>query len=192
VRHDEAWQRLPDLLEDRDDPGLLAHVRSCADCQRQLFLLGRVDRVLRSRAAAQRSGRRRRRGLRRIFASAVGVVAAAGALLGALLTSQGGQTHEMTFRTASGRAVADAVMGHSDTRNVSLALTARRLPVARGHMFVLWADDQARARMEVGQFMTDRTGGCRVRFNLPADQTWRRFWITHPGTPAVVVAETRA
>jgi hypothetical protein len=190
VRHDEAWQRLPDLLDDRDDPGLLAHVRSCGDCQRQLFLLGRVDRMLRNSAAAQRTGRGRRRGVRRTVASAVGVVAAAGALLAALLVAQAGPTHEMTFRTAAGRAVASAVMGHSDTRNIALALTARRLPVARGQLFVLWADDQARARVQVGQFMADRTGGCRVRFNLPADQTWRQFWITRPGTPAAIVAKT--
>ena len=50
MRHDEAWTRLPDLLDDRDDAELLAHVRACADCQRQLFLLGRVDRILRHTA----------------------------------------------------------------------------------------------------------------------------------------------
>ena len=32
MRHEDAWQRLPDLLDDRDDPDLLGHVRGCADC----------------------------------------------------------------------------------------------------------------------------------------------------------------
>ena len=39
MRHEQASTRLPDLLEDRDDAALLAHVRECPDCQRQLFLL---------------------------------------------------------------------------------------------------------------------------------------------------------
>jgi hypothetical protein len=190
VRHDEAWQRLPDLLDDRDDPTLLAHVRSCVDCQRQLFRLGRVDRLLRDRAAAKNVRRPRRRGVRRAAVSVAAVAAAAAALLAALLVLQRGPTHGLTFRTASGRAVGSAVMGHSDTRNVSLALTARDLPVDRGQVFVLWADDQAHAPMQVGHFMVDRTGGCRVRFNMPADQRWRRFWITRPGNATTVVAST--
>jgi hypothetical protein len=81
-------------------------------------------------------------------------------------------------------------MGRSDNRNVSLSLTARDLPVDRGEVFVLWADDQAHAPIQVGHFMVDRTGGCRVRFNMPADQTWRRFWITRPGNATTVVAST--
>jgi hypothetical protein len=190
VRHDEAWPRLPDLLDDRDEPSLLAHVRACPDCQRQLFLLGRVDRLLRDRAAAQHAMRPNRRVVPRTVASVAAVAAAAGVLLAALLVLQRGPTHELTFRTASGRAVGSAVMGHSDTRNVSLALTARHLPVDRGQLFVLWADDQTHAPMQVGHFMVDRTGGCRVRFNMPADHPWRRFWITRPGTATAVVAST--
>jgi len=190
VRHEEAWQRLPDLLDDRDDPTLLAHVRSCGDCQRQLFLLGRVDRLLRDRAAAQDERRPRRRGVRRTVAAAAAAAALVGALLAALVVLQHGPTHGLTFRTASGRAVGSAVMGHSDARNVSLSLTARDLPVDRGQVFVLWADDQAHARMQVGHFMVDRTGGCRVRFNMPSDHPWRRFWITRPGTATTIVAST--
>jgi hypothetical protein len=59
MRHEEAWRRLPDLLDDRDDAALLAHVRTCARCQRQLFLLGRVDRLLRDSASQHRSARKR-------------------------------------------------------------------------------------------------------------------------------------
>src|SRR5262249_54416305 len=180
----------PDLLDDRDDPTLLAHVRSCGDCQRQLFRLGRVDRLLRDRAAAQEARRPRRRGGRRKVGLAPAVAAAFRALPAPLLVLPRGPTHELAFRTASGRAVGTAVMGHSDTRNVSFALTARELPVDRGQVFVLWADDEADARMQVGHFMVDRTGGCRVRFNMPADHPWRRFWITRPGTATTIVAST--
>jgi hypothetical protein len=78
-------------------------------------------------------------------------------------------------------------MGHSDARNVSLALIARSLPVKHGHVFMLWAGDE-RASMQVGRFMVDRSGGCRVRFNLPATHGWHRFWVTEPGNAALVAS----
>lgn len=58
-----------------------------------------------------------------------------------------------------------------------------------GHMFVLWAGDRG-SSMQVGRFMVDRTGGCRVRFNLPETHSWRRFWVTKPGEAGGVVAST--
>ena len=187
MTHEEAWTRLPDLLDDRDDPALLAHVQACAECQRQLFLLGRVDRLLRARAAsvpAEGAGLRRRV---LVGAVAVAAVLAASVLAFDALRPASGA---MTFRTFSGQAVGRAVMGHSDARNVWLRLSARHLPVGRGQVFVLWAGDEARTSMQVGRFMVDRSGGCRVRFNLPADHTWGRFWITRPGAPRAVVART--
>jgi anti-sigma-K factor RskA len=192
VTHEETWTRLPDLLDDRDDAALLAHVQVCADCQRQLFLLGRVDRLLRDRtqtlgSAGGRLPRLRWRGV--VAAAAAAVVAALAASL-ALVGSQPAAPHALTFRTGSGGAVGQAVMGHSDARNVSLALSARHLPVGRGQLFVLWAGGDARASMQVGRFMVDHSGGCRVRFNLPADHTWARFWITRPGAPSAIVAST--
>ena len=189
MTHEDAWARLPDLLDDRDDAALLAHVRGCAACQRQLFLLGRVDRLLRDRSAARGGRRTRRLSARRVLASAAIVAVAAAAML-AFLVPHPVRAHELMFRTASGQAVGHALMGHSDARNVSVALVARNLPVDRGHVFVLWADDRARSPMQVGHFMVDRRGGCRVRFNLPADHTWGRFWITRPGSPAAIVAST--
>jgi hypothetical protein len=188
VRHEEAWTRLPDLLDDRDDAVLLAHVRTCADCQRQLFLLGRVDRLLRDNAGADRVSRKRVRPLRRLIAAAAAVVAAAATLLVVFLPHHA-RTDEFVLRTASGRSVGQAVMGHSDARNASLALTARGLPISRGQMFVLWASD-AKSSMQVGRFMVDQTGGCRVRFNLPATHAWGRFWVTRPANTASVVAST--
>ena len=72
---------------------------------------------------------------------------------------------------------------------VSYALVARGLPPNRQHMFVLWAADDA-SSMKVGEFMVDRRGGCRVRFNLPANHSWTRFWVSQPGNAASVVAST--
>jgi hypothetical protein len=189
VRHEEAWRRLPDLLDDRDDDALLAHVRACADCQRQLFLLGRVDRLLREAAPAAGVARRRLLSARRVLASSAAVAAAAVLVL-AILVSRHAGPHTMVFRTAAGQPVGRAVMSHSDARNDSLALTARHLPVDRGQIFMLWADATARSPMQIGRFMVDRSGGCRVRFNLPANHSWGRFWITRPTKPAAIVAST--
>jgi hypothetical protein len=188
VRHEEAFKHLPDLLHDRDDAGLLAHVRACADCQRQLFLLGRVDRMLRDSASARGAPRRRQPTVRHLLAAAA-VVAAAAAITFGLILPRNAHTHEFVLKTASGRSVGRAVMGRSDARNAALALTARGMPVDRGHLFVLWASDD-RSSMQVGRFMVDRSGGCRARFNLPASHTWSRFWVTAAGKPAAVVATT--
>ena len=184
MRHEDAWQRLPDLLDDRDDPDLLGHARSCPDCQRQLFLLGRVDRLLRDQARA----RRPRHGVR-LRVAAVGALAAAAIVLLTLLVPGGRHTHEFMLRTGSGRLVGHTAMVHADGRNVSLALVARGLPLNRQHVFVLWAGDDG-SSMEVGHFMVDRSGGCRVRFNLPANHSWSRFWVSEPGNAAAVVAST--
>ena len=192
MRHEEAWARLPDLLEDRDDAALLAHVRACADCQRQLFLLGRVDRLLRDGGSTREVTRRRFLPTRRLLAAAVACSAAAAAASVALafLLFQHPEAHAMILRTASGQPVARAAMSHSDARNVSLALTARGLPVDRGQVFLLWAGDNTRYPMQVGRFMVDRRGACRVRFNLPATHNWGRFWITRPLSPAGIIAST--
>ncbi len=189
MKHTEVWTRLPDLLEDRDDAALLAHVRGCADCQRQLFLLGRVDRLLHNNAPAREAKRMRRLIGRRTLAVAAAAAATAAAVI-VVFVPQRGHTAALTFRTASGHAVGQARMVHSDTRNFSLALSARELPVDHGQVFVLWADDRQGARMEVGHFMVNRRGACRVRFNLPETHAWQRFWITRPSKPAPIVAST--
>jgi hypothetical protein len=184
VNHEEASQRLPDLLEDRDHPELLAHVRGCGECQRQMFLLGRVDRMLRDTAP----GRRSRVGIRSVLATIVGVGVAASVLL-VLLIPRGSGAHAFAFRTASGRLVGHVSMTQADSRNDSLALVARRLPINHRHVFVLWAAD-TRSSMPVGRFMVDGSGGCRVRFNLPANHHWKHFWITPPGNATTIVAST--
>jgi hypothetical protein len=175
------------LLDDRDDPVLLAHVRVCPSCQRQLFLLGRVDRLLRDSASARRSARWRPTGMR-ILASAAGLAAVVAVTL-AVVLSQQAREHQFMLRTASGQLVGEARMSSGDGHNASLALTARHFPVHRGHMFVLWAGDRG-SSMQVGRFMVDQTGGCRVRFNLPQTHSWRRFWVTQPGEAGATVAST--
>jgi hypothetical protein len=187
VTHHEAWTRLPDLLDDRDDSNLLTHVRACTDCQRQLFLLGRVDRLLRDSAAAREPARPRRFGARLTLACAAVAAATAAAVL-ALLVPHHMSAHGLMLRTASGQPVGRAVMGRPDGRNVPLTLTAQRLPVDHGQVFVLWAGDKGRSSMQVGRFMVDRRGGCRVRFNLPATHGWGRLWITRPGRAAIVAS----
>jgi hypothetical protein len=185
VNHAEAWARLPDLLDDRDDAALLAHVRGCADCQRQLFLLGRVDRLLRDCVVSRKP--RRRLGRMGLLA-ATAAPAAAAVLLAVFLPGQR-SAHGFTLRTAAGRAVALAEMGHSDGHNLSLAFMAHGLPLNRKHMFMLWAGGRD-SKIKVGEFMVDRSGGCRVRFNLPANQHWSRFWISPPGNATAIVAST--
>jgi hypothetical protein len=184
VNHEEASQRLPDLLEDRDHPELLAHVRGCRKCQRQVFLLGRVDRMLRDTAP----GRRSRIPMRRRGATIL-VIGAAAAVLLVLLIPRGSGAHAFAFRTASGRLVGQVSMTRADGHNDSLALVARRLPVTHRHVFVLWAAD-TRSSMPVGRFMVDRSGGCSARFNLPANKHWSHFWISPPGNATAIVAST--
>lgn len=184
MKHEDAFQRLPDLLEDRDDAELLGHVRGCAACQRQLFLLGRVDRALRDDSPAHA----RRRPRRLIVAAATVAAAAAAALLAVLLPSSA-KAHPFMLRTASGAVVGEATMRHSDARNVSLSLSAHGLPVGSGHMFVLWASDRG-TTMQAGRFMADPQGRARVRFNLPGDHDWTHFWITRPGKVPAMVASS--
>jgi hypothetical protein len=184
MNHDQAWQRLPDLLDDRDDAVLLAHVGECPACQRQLFLLGRVDRILRrDTPETSRLWRRRRR--TRILAVS-GAIPAAAAVAAALVVLHGRPAQAMayTLHTAAGRVVGDATIGKSDARNATLALAARDLPAGQHQVFVLWASDGA-ASIPVGRFMVDSDGYCRVRFNLPDSHPWNEFWVARETGPIV-------
>lgn len=190
MTHERAWTRLPDLLDDRDQPELLAHVAACHHCQRQLFLLGRVDRALRGAASSrrkERSGRRKGRWLR--FPAGL-VAAAVAVLLILLILPHHPGPRQFTLRTASGQTIGRAILNRSDAENTSLTLVARDLPVRRGNMFVLWAAGGGHGATTVGRFMVDPRGDCRARFNLPGGHSWARFWVTAPGQPSAVVAGT--
>jgi hypothetical protein len=184
MRHEEAWQRLPDLLDDRDDPTLLVHVRECADCQRQLFLLGRVDRLLRDEGSKRRPPHQLRRAI-----AAIAAVAGTVTLLLALVLPSGSHTHVFTLRTAAGSSVGHAAILHADGRNDAVSLDARRIPLNAQHMFVLWAGDGL-VSMRVGEFMVDNAGGCKVRLNLPATHSWTHFWVSQPDNAKAIVAST--
>jgi hypothetical protein len=186
VEHEHAWQRLPDLLADRDEPELLRHVGGCHACQQQLFRLARVDRLLRE--AARRRGRARR--LVRAGTALVAVGAAVAALAVAL-PRHGRSGSGFVLRTASGFVLAHATLAPADRANVAVSLVAHGLP-GRGHaMYTLWTRAGGGARpVLVGRFMTDRTGSCRARFNLPRNRSWTRFWVTRAEWPRDVVATT--
>jgi hypothetical protein len=184
MNHNQAWQRLPDLLDDRDDTALLAHVRDCPACQRQLFLLGRVDRMLRrdTPEIPRRSMRRRGTGILAAAGAITAVAAVAAALV--LLLARPPQAVAYTLRTPTGRLVGQATIGKGDAHNVSLTLAGRDLPTERGHVFVIWASDGA-ASIPIGRFMVDSDGDCRVRFNLPDNHAWDEFWVSREAGPII-------
>ncbi len=190
MTHEHAWTRLPDLLADRDEPELLAHIASCHDCQRRLFLLGRADRALRGASAARRNERRRlRRGRWLRFPTGL-VAAAAAALVVMLMLPRQTAPHQFTLRTAQGQAIGQAILARSDAENTSLTLVARGLPAHRGAVYVLWAAEGGRAGTTVGRFMVSSGGACRARFNLPGGRSWARSWVTPPGRPRAAIATT--
>jgi hypothetical protein len=188
MRHEHAWTRLPDLLDDRDQPQLLAHVAGCHDCQRQLFLLGRVDRALRG-SACRKERPRVRKG--RWFRFRAGLVAAAvAALLVVLFLPHQHSMRQLTLRTASGQSIGRATLSRADAENTSLTLVARGLPARGGDVYVLWAGGSGQRRVAVGRFMVEPGGVCRAHFNLPGTGAWAHFWVTPPGKPNAVVATT--
>jgi hypothetical protein len=191
MTHEHAWVRLPDLLADRDEPELLGHVSACHDCQRQLFLLGRVDRALRRAASAHRKERRRiRKGRWLRFPAGLVAAAAAAALVLVLLAPHHHGLRQFTLRAASGQPIGRGILNRSDAENVSLTLVARGLPARGSHVYVLWAGGGGRRATTVGRFMVGPNGSCRARFNLPDGQRWARFWVTRPGESSAVVAST--
>jgi hypothetical protein len=192
MTHEHAWTRLPDLLEDRDQPELLAHVAACHDCQRHLFLLGRVDRALRGAASVRRRQRRRvRKGRWLRFPSGFVAAAVAAALVLVLFVPHHHDgPRQFTLRSAAGQPIGRATLNRADGENTSLTLVARGMPGHRGDLYVVWAVGGGGRAMTIGRFMVDPKGACRARFNLPGGRSWARFWVSPPGQPKAVVATT--
>lgn len=191
MTHEHAWTRLPDLLADRDEPELLAHVAACHDCQRQLFLLGRVDRALRGAGSTRRKERRRTRTGRRLrLPAGLAAAAAAAGLVVVLVAPQHHALRRLTLRAATGQPIGRAILDRSDTENTSLTLVARGLPARRHGTYVLWAAGSGGRATSIGRFMVDPNGACRAHFNLPGGRSWARFYVTPPGRPDTVVATT--
>jgi hypothetical protein len=190
MTHEHAWTRLPDLLADRDEPELLAHVATCHDCQRQLFQLGRVERALRGAAGARDKKQRRVRRARWLRFSSGVVAAAVGGLLFVLFVPHHVGLRQLTLKTAAGQPIGHATLKREDAENTSLTLVARGLPARGGDTFVLWASGSGERKIAVGRFMVESGGACRARFNLPGRRAWARFWVTPPRQPNAVVATT--
>ncbi len=191
MTHEAAWERLPDLLLDRDDRGLLAHVRSCHLCQARLFRLARVDRALRGNRAPSRQGRVRHQ----IVATAVAIVVAAAAAAAAVFVLAGHhsvtQPSRLALHTFSGNVVARALITPADGENQSIALVAHHLPTGNASTYLLWTRTPRSGRaVLVGQFMVSHDGECRARFNLAGSRHSSRFWITPATAPTTVVAST--
>ena len=190
MTHERAWEQLPGLLRSREQPELLAHVSGCHACQRQLFLLGRVDRLLlQARPHSRRS--RHRLVARRRSVSLLATLAAAAAVALVLFLPRAPGPHRMVLRSADGRAVARATIARADQSNVDVSLVARGMTRSGGDQFLLWAQPDAGAgATPVGRFMVDRSGSCRAHFNLPTGRHWTRLWVTPASDPAQVVAST--
>jgi hypothetical protein len=187
VTHELAFERLPDLLFDRDDPELLAHLAACHRCQRQLFLLSRVDRLLR-----QRRPRARRPG-RVVAALALAGVIAVAAAAAVMLPQRHtvASTPQFALKTKAGAIVARARIERGDAENESIAFVAEGLPSRPTDTYLLWT--QATENGEpviVGRFMVSHRGACRARFNLPGTRQPGQFWITPSTEPAAIVAST--
>ena len=186
MTHELASERLPDLLFDRDDPDLLAHVRSCHRCQRQLFLLSRVDRLLRQR-------RPRAHARRRLFSALAlaSAIAAAAAVVLLLPQRHNPATAQFALKTKAGAIVARARIDRADAENESIAFVAKGLPSRPSDTYVLWTQGTNGGEpVVVGRFMVSHRGACRARFNLPGTRRPDQFWITPSTEPAAIVAST--
>jgi hypothetical protein len=184
MTHDSVFERLPDLLFDRDDLDLLAHVSSCHRCQRQLFLLSRVDRLLRQR----RPGAQSRRRLMGAFAIAC---LAAVAIAVAIPQRHASSVARFALRTDDGAVVARGRIERADAENESIAFVAHGLPTRPTDTYLLWTQGPDTGEpVMVGRFMVSHSGECRARFNLPGTARPGRFWITPSKEPTAIVAST--
>ena len=191
MRHDKAWELLPDLVVERGgDSELRRHVARCHECQRQLFLLQRVDGLLRARPRAVTPRRRSSRLRRMMRLVALGAVAAV--VLLALFLSRSPDVRELTFRSAAGPGVVvRGSVSPGDASDAVLTIVARGLPREHGANFVLWARAASPADpVLVGRFMANPSGECKARFNLPTVRRWTRFWVTPESSPATIIAAT--
>lgn len=165
MNHEDAWERLPDLLTE-NDLELLGHVRECHRCQRRLFRLQRVHSLL--RAAPQR---RRRRALIGIAAA----IAAAVLLVSLSLRREAPRASTYSLAVGPGGLVT-ATLQHSGGMNDRVDVKARGLP-RPDSVYLLWGRSHEGRKELLGRFMVDGRGSCRVHFSVPRGG-WTDFKIT--------------
>lgn len=187
MTHEAAHERLSDLLLDRGDTALLAHLRGCHDCQRQFFRLARIDRLLRQRGATLR----RRARVRHALAATAAISAAAVAVVALMLPRHQPAPLAFALHGVDGLVIAHAQLQPADAENQSIAFVAQGLPTAPTDTYLLWTSSPSTKRpLLVGRFMVNHTGACRTHFNLAGTRHPSHFWITPSSDPAVVVAGT--
>jgi hypothetical protein len=181
VTHERARELLPDVVLGLADAALLRHVAGCHACQRQVFLLHRVDAALRERRSPRGPASRLRRRAAPLAALAVAVAALA------LFVPARPPRPAFALRADGGRIVARATLAASGR----VALEADGLPAGDGSAYALWAGrGEGGQRILVGRFMADPRGFCRVSFDVPDAGRWVRFWITPAADRVRVVAAT--
>lgn len=185
MTHEQAWPRLPDLLVDRDDSALLAHVRSCHACQQQTFRLNRIDRILRAAAPRQRR--------LRIPWRVSGAIIAAAAAVAIVVTSPARRTEipVQVLHSTNGATVGQTRLTRADSENLDLSLELHGIKMTGGDVYVLWTRAVGSPQsVPVGRFMVDARGSCKAHFTLPVGTSWTTFWVTPPSQPSLVLATT--
>lgn len=188
MTHEETWPRLPDLLDDRDEAGLLSHVGACTTCQQQLFRLNRVDRILRAAAPPQRHWTPWR-----VSRPVIAAVAAAAIILVAPVWRHHSRDRPpvLILRSPTGFAVGQATVSRVDAENQAVSLEVHGVTMTSGDVYVLWTRSSESSRLiQVGRFMVDGSGSCKARFTLPARSHWTSFLVTPPAHPSRVLATT--
>lgn len=190
MTHDQAWRLLPDIITAPDDvpDRVRSHVASCHICQRQLFRLQRVDRLLRSDAFRGEPARGRRRGFVRWVAAVAMPLLAAVAFAVYLAVAPPGVS-AMALRSASGIAVANAQIRDVGDGQV-VELTPGDGGLSGTTSYVLWGRTASHPNVRLGMFMSSPTGTCRARFRMRDHLHWQRFWITPAANRGAVVAQT--
>jgi hypothetical protein len=187
MNHQTASQSLPDLVTDPAAPhrALRAHLRTCHACQRQLFLLQRVDGMLRPDLPS--SDRPRRYRARRVGGVALAAALAVAAVF-VLLPRTQTQAEAFTLRASDGLTVAQAQIRNQGSQQVVVLTPGAPMPATT--RYVLWGSAQSHTTIRLGMLITTATGRCRARFVLPSQPAWKRLWMTPLSQPTTIVAHT--
>lgn len=207
MRHEDAHQRLPELLglhtATPDETELRAHVTVCAECQRLLATMSGIDQTLRSVAAdapspvlerrvlaipgAGRAGAPRRSTRGWLAGAAAALVVALAVALSVALTR--GRTpdgfaaaHTIALRGTDAGMHARLELAPPKGPNQPLRLVAQGLPPAGAGYYTLWLTGPG-GRVSAGTFRPDADGDCIVIGVVPRDVSWTSASITKADAP---------